>query len=239
MFALSITDNNFRASVLPSFTFWQECFSMATLKKLSAASVTATFIALGTCDTAPAQAMLLNFQFAFNDQASGELISGNFVFDDDVPDFFGNEPNLGVYGDAAQSFTINAGTNGLFQGAGLTVVVANDSPSDFGLTDVIIFDEFLSVNPENPLAIFAYTPQALSNDVIPTAVPSSAVAILNLPTGVTLTSFNASTSITPVVSASVPESTSTLGLLTLAAFGSGSWLLRQHKRFISGLTQRR
>jgi len=206
---------------------------MATLKKLSAASVTATFVALGTCGTAPAQAVLLNFQFAFNNQASGELISGNFVFDEDVPDFLGNESNLGVYGDAAQSFIINAGTNELFQGADLTVVVANDIESDFGLADVIIIDEFLSVNPESPLAIFAYTPQALSNDAIPSAVPSAAAAaILNLPTGVTLTSFNVSTSITPVVSTSVPESTSTLGLLTVAAFGSGSWLLRQLKRFI-------
>jgi hypothetical protein len=206
---------------------------MATLKKLSAASVTATFVALGTCGTAPAQAVLLNFQFAFNNQASGELISGNFVFDEDVPDFLGNESNLGVYGDAAQSFIINTGTNELFQGADLTVVVANDIESDFGLADVIIIDEFLSVNPESPLAIFAYTPQALSNDAIPSAVPSAAAAaILNLPTGVTLTSFNVSTSITPVVSTSVPESTSTLGLLTLAAFGSGSWLLRQLKRFI-------
>jgi len=206
---------------------------MATLKKLSAASVTATFVALGTCGTAPAQAVLLNFQFAFNNQASDELISGNFVFDEDVPDFLGNESNLGVYGDAAQSFIINAGTNELFQGADLTVVVANDIESDFGLVDVIIIDEFLSVNPESPLAIFAYTPQALSNDAIPSAVPfAAAAAILNLPTGVTLTSFNVSTSITPVVSTSVPESTSTLGLLTLAAFGSGSWLLRQLKRFI-------
>lgn len=207
---------------------------MVTLKKLSATSVTATFVALGTCGTAPAQAMLLSFQFAFNNQASSELISGNFVFDEDVPDFLGNEPNLGVYGDAAQSFIINAGTNELFQGADLTVVVANDIESDFGLVDVIIIDEFLSVNPESPLAIFAYTPQALSNDAIPSAVPSvAAAAILNLPTGATLTSFNVSTSITPVVSTSVPESTSTLGLLTLAAFGSGSWLLRQLKRFIS------
>jgi hypothetical protein len=206
---------------------------MATLKKLSAASVTATFVALGTCGTAPAQAVLLNFQFAFSNQASGELISGNFVFDEDVPDFLGNESNLGVYGDAAQSFIINAGTNELFGGADLTVVVANDIESDFGLADVIIIDEFLSVNPESPLAIFAYTPQALSNDAIPSAVPSAAAAaILNLPTGVTLTSFNVSTSITPVVSTSVPESTSTLGLLTLAAFGSGSWLLRKLKRFI-------
>jgi hypothetical protein len=207
---------------------------MATLKKLSAASVTATFVALGTCGTAPAQARLLNFQFAFNEPASGELISGNFVFDEDVPDFLGNEPNLGVYGDAAQSFSINAGTDELFQGTNLTVVVANDLESDFGDSDVIIIDEFLSVNPESPLAIFAYTPEALSNDAIPSAVPSAAAAaILNLPTGVTLTSFNASTSITPVESTSVPESTSTLGLLTLVAFGSGSGLLRQLKRFIS------
>ena len=206
---------------------------MATLKKLSAASVTATFVALETCGTAPAQAVLLNFQFAFNEQASGELISGNFVFDEGVPDFLGNEPNLGVYGDAVQSFTINAGTNQLFEGTNLTVVVANDIESDFGDSDVIIIDEFLSVNPESPLAIFAYTPEALSNDAIPSAVPSAAAAaILNLPTGVTLTNFNASTSITPVVSTSVPESTLTLGLLTLAAFGSGSWLLRQLKRFI-------
>lgn len=202
---------------------------MNAQKKLLMAIVGATFTLLGTLTTAPAQASVFNFEFKFNAQETGENVKGNFVFDDSIKP--GVTPDGGTfYGNASSKYTINVGKD-VFTGSSNSIVVGRDffRPDNSGLrADVIGFDNFQNFNPSNPqfLATFAYSANSLRSDALSdlsTALPSSALALINTPTGATLSSINAFTKITPV-----PEPASMLGILTLSV-GTISLLKRKRQ----------
>jgi hypothetical protein len=202
---------------------------MNAKKKLLMAIVGATFTLLGTLSTAPAQASIFNFEFKFNAQETGENVNGNFVFDDSIKP--GVTPDGGTfYGNASSKYTINVGKD-VFTGSSNSIVVARDffRPDNSGLrADVIGFDNFQNFNPSNPqfLATFAYSANSLRSDAlsdIAASLPSSALALINTPTGATLSSINAFTKIT-----AVPEPASMLGLLTLSV-GAISFLKRKRQ----------
>lgn len=202
---------------------------MNAKKKLLMAIVGATFTLLGTLSTAPAQASVFNFEFKFNAQETGELVNGNFVFDDSIKP--GVTPDGGTfYGNASPEYTINVGKD-VFKGSFNSIVVGRDllRPDNSGLrADVIGFDDFQNFNPSNPqfLATFAYPPNSLGSDALSdlaASLPSSALALINTPTGATLSSINAFTKITPV-----PEPASMLGILTLSV-GTISLLKRKRQ----------
>lgn len=212
---------------------------MKARKKLLMAATGAAFTLLGTIGSAPAQAALFNFQFKFNAQETGEPVSGNFVFDDSTRPIVTPDGNK-FYGSASPGFTINAGKD-VFEGSSTSVAVADNfvNPANGSVVDQIVFDDFKNFVPGGDnkfLANFVYPPDSLSSSALsalPTDLPSSAFAIINTPTGATLSSANASTSIAPVNAStsnravSVPEPTSTWGVLTLGALGTGSLLLRK------------
>lgn len=202
---------------------------MNAKKKLLMAIVGATFTLLGALSTAPAQASIFNFEFKFNAQETGENVNGNFVFDDSIQP--GVTPDGGTfYGNASSKYTINVGKD-VFTGSSNSIVVARDffRPDNSGLrADVIGFDNFQNFNPSNPqfLATFAYPPNSLRSDAlsdIAASLPSSALALINTPTGATLSSLNAFTKIT-----AVPEPASMLGILTLSV-GTISLLKRKRQ----------
>ncbi|MBW4449944.1 MAG: PEP-CTERM sorting domain-containing protein [Spirirestis rafaelensis WJT71-NPBG6] len=203
---------------------------MKAKKKSLMATAGAIFTLLATMSTAPAQASVFNFEFKFNAQETGELVNGNFVFDDSIQP--GVTPDGGTfYGNASSKYTINVGED-VFTGSSNSIVVARDflRPDNSGLrADVIGFDDFQNFNPSNPqfLATFAYLPNSLRSDAlsdIAASLPSSALALINTPTGATLSSINAFTKITPV-----PEPASMLGILTLSALGTISLLKRKRQ----------
>lgn len=195
-------------------------------KKLSMATVGAALTLMGTLATTPAQAALLNFEFEFTAQETGEPVSGNFVFDDSTPPT--EIPDGSLYPNASPEYTITVGGDD-FEGSSNSVVVANNMENPGGLTvDSIGFDDFSDFVPgeaPNFLALFSYTPNGLDSEDLPTTVPPSAVfASITTPEGTTLSASNASTSIE-----SVPEPASTLGVVTLGAFGTGLLLKRKRQ----------
>ncbi len=199
---------------------------MKAKKKLSMATAGAALTLVGTLATAPAQAALLNFEFSFTAQETGEPVNGNFVFDDSIPPT--TIPDGSLYPNASPEYTITAGTD-VFEGSSNSVVVANNFENPGGLiVDSIGFDDFSDFVPGEPpnfLASFSYNPDTLDSDDLPTTVPPSPVfATITTPAGATLSSSNASTSIAPV-----PEPASTLGVLTLGAFGTGLLLKRKRQ----------
>jgi len=202
---------------------------MKAKKKFLMAIAGAIFTLLGTMSTAPAQASVFNFEFKFNAQETGENVNGNFVFDDSIKP--GVTPDGATfYGNASSKYTINVGKD-VFTGSSNSIVVARDffRPDNSGLrADVIGFDNFQNFNPSNPqfLATFAYPPSSLRSDAlsdIAVSLPSSALALINTPTGATLSSLNAFTKITPV-----PEPASMVGILTLSV-GTISLLKRKRQ----------
>ncbi|MBD2775273.1 PEP-CTERM sorting domain-containing protein [Iningainema tapete] len=202
---------------------------MKAKQRLFMAAVGAIVTLLGTVSNAPAQAALFDFQFQFNAQETGEPVSGNFVIDDSIP--AGRTPDGGtLYGNASPNYNINVGNN-VFQGSSNSIVVARNfaRPDNSSLSaDVIGFDDFRNFNPSNPqfLATFAFAPNSLRSDALSDlqTAPSTALALINTPTGATLSSVNALTKITPV-----PEPASTLGVLTLCVVGIGSILKRKQQ----------
>ena len=202
---------------------------MKAKKKLLMAIVGAVFTLLGTVSSAPAQASLFNFKFQFNAQETGEPVSGNFVFDDSIQ--AGVTPDGATfYGNASPEYTINAGKD-IFKGSSNSIVVGSNlaRPDNSGLSaDVIGFNDFKNFDPTNPkfLATFAYLPNSLGSNALSdlvTTLPSSGFALINTPTGATLSSTNAFTSISRV-----PEPASTLGVLMLSALGIASLLKRKN-----------
>lgn len=226
---ITATPSSLKFPIATNIYFSRATILMKAKQKLLMATVGAMVSLLGTVITAPAQAALFNFQYQFNAQETGEPVSGNFVIDDSVP--AGRTPDGGtLYGNASPNYTINAGNN-VFQGSSNSVVLARNAarPDNSGLSaDVVGFDNFQNFNPSNPqfLATFAFAPNSLRSDALSDlqTAPSSAFALINTPTGRTLSSVNATTKISPV-----PEPASTLGILALSAMGIGSILKRKQQ----------
>ncbi|MEQ8463522.1 PEP-CTERM sorting domain-containing protein [Coleofasciculus sp. E1-EBD-02] len=191
--------------------------TISGIKPLSLATGVA-IIAGGTIGISSAQATQFNFQFSFNDQATGTPVSGNFIFDDSIEPIV--TPNGSLYSNASQSFRISVGDE-VFAGLSNSIVVANDfqMPPAPTLFDVIIFDDLADFNPQNPanntfLGLFIYPADTLPSEDLPSTLRQTAFATITTPTGVTLVGEEAFTSVT-----AVPEPTTIFGLLVVGALG--------------------
>ncbi|MDY7013131.1 MAG: PEP-CTERM sorting domain-containing protein [Cyanobacteriota bacterium] len=145
-------------------------------------------------------------------------MSGNFLFDDSVSPIV--TPNGSFFGNASPSFSITVG-NEVFTGLSNSIVVDSDfqAPS-VPLSDLIIFDDFSDFNPQDPannvfLGLFIYPPDAFQSEDLPATVPPTALATITTPTGETLFSPEAATSIT-----AVPEPTTLFSLGVVGTLGA-------------------
>jgi hypothetical protein len=177
--------------------------------------------------TASAKAATYDFNFQFNAQETGAPVSGDFLFDDTIAPIAA--PDAGnVYLNASSKYTINVGKE-VFQGATNSVGVGRNliNPATGQGEDTIFFDNLQNFNPTSPkfLASFVYPPNSLSSNALSDLsknLPKTAFALINTPTGLSLSSANTVTKIT-----AVPESTSTLGVFSLVAVVASSVLKRK------------
>ncbi len=199
-----------------------------TQKKSLMAGVGAVFALVQViASTAPAKAAIYDFNFQFNAQETGTPVSGDFLIDD-TPTVPLVSPDAGnIYLNASSKYTLNVGKE-VFQGGVNSVGVAQNLANPInGTGDSIFFDNLQNFNPANPkfLATFVYLPKTFSSNTLSDLVkiPSqTGFALINTPTGLSLSSTNTVTKITLV-----PEPTSTLGVFTLCAVVASSVLKRK------------
>jgi len=197
-------------------------------KKSLMAGVGAVFALLQVIiSTAPARAAIYDFNFQFNAQETGAPVSGDFLIDDSITTSM-MSPDAGtIYLNASSKYTINVGKE-VFQGGANSVGVAQNLTNPInGKGDSIFFDNLQNFNPANPkfLATFVYPPNTFSSNALSDLAkipPQTAFALINTPTGLTLSSRNTVTKIT-----AVSEPTSTFGIFTLCAVVAGSVLKRK------------
>ncbi|MGB3692390.1 MAG: PEP-CTERM sorting domain-containing protein [Spirulinaceae cyanobacterium] len=200
---------------------------MSLRNSFSVTTIVTTLVALISLTITPVQAAIFSLEFNFNNFNTGELVKGNFIFNNSVAPVVTNFGSL--YQKASLSFEIFVGEK-IFTGLNNSLVVADNFENSSGITtDVLIFDGFEDFDPNYPdnyqsLALFNYSQDSWTSEDLPPEISSTGLVLLNLAPGVTVFSPNAFTSIKAwedyPPNTSVPEPSSILGLIALGTFST-------------------